>query len=120
MARIDDLERVIGTDALEQLAAAYGGRRLVVPHARNMNPGHRLAALLGMDAALRLAQTFAGETVEIPKCDFLARRRRDEAIMADRKAGASQAALARRYRMSERWVREVLKRADQLSGKVGI
>ncbi len=110
MSRIDDLTRILGQDALEKLAGEFGGRRLVVPKIARLGPTHPLVQLLGMDVAQRLSKHFDGEYIEIPKCSRLERKRRNEAIRRDRATGMTQAALARRYGVTERWVRAIVNR----------
>jgi len=119
MARIDDIERTIGADGLAALAGAFGGTRVVVPHARNLGASHPLVLLLGPDAAQRLSAWAAGEYIEIPKCDFLERRRRDAEIFSLRQDGFSTREIARRFGFTERGIRLAMARhrADQPSGQ---
>ena len=44
-----------------------GGRDIHVPKARNVGPGHRLALVMGLEAAQSFAGRFCGESVYVPK-----------------------------------------------------
>jgi len=80
---IDELERDLGQAARLRVIANAGGQRRSIPH-----PGSaarsRLAAELGADVALWLAERFAGTQV-----DFPTRRGRD----AERRAALLRAAI---------------------------
>lgn len=61
MERIAEL---VGEEAANTLAVAFGGRRLYIPH----QPGeaHPISAAIGLDAARRLAAREGGEYLEMP------------------------------------------------------
>lgn len=102
----DELEGLIGPEALRRLAARRGGRRLYVP--RKVRPLHWLAVLLGQDAADALAFRYGGCRIDIPTLG-LSRANRNEEIRRCRVAGASLAHVADRFGLSERQVRRILR-----------
>lgn len=117
--RLEELVEVIGVDGALLLCGQYGGARLHVP--AEMEPGHHLAQLVGLEAAEKMSARAGGCTIEIPKADAWNKARRDEQLRLDRSRGLSQAALARKYKLTQRWVRAILNRtAQQPSGEVGI
>lgn len=68
-----------------------------------------VAEVCGVEAALRLAQQMGGGRIYVPKFESLIRERRDARIRAEF-TGFNHRELARRYRLSESWIRQVLGR----------
>lgn len=68
-----------------------------------------VAEIIGMENALRLAEHFPSMRIYCPKFDSLVRDRRDARIR-DEFTGFNSRDLARKYRMSETWIREIVKR----------
>ena len=69
-----------------------------------------IEAICGRDTARRLAEHFGGCQVYFPYWDSR-KTRRDRAILADRDTGMEPAALARKYGLSERRIRDILESA---------
>lgn len=74
-----------------------------------------IAEIIGMEAARKMAEHFGGCQVYFPYWDSR-KIRRDRAIMADRDSGMDPAALARKYGLSERRIRDILEsgRAEKI------
>jgi len=107
------LVELMGSAAALRLVELRGGVRLCVP--RVASAGHWLAEHIGLEALERLVETYAGEELEIPRCVAALRAARDREIAAQ--AGErSVAELARRYGMTERGVRKVLRREGVRAG----
>ena len=102
----DELLELIGPEALRELSAARGGRRLYVP--RSVRSGHWLAGALGPEVAERLAFQYGGCRIDIPELG-VRRADRNEEIRRCHAAGASMADVAGRFGLSERQVRRILR-----------
>lgn len=68
----------------------------------------QIAEMIGVENALKLAQGLGGLNVYIPKADTVLAAIRDRRIKAEYSAGNSVRELARRYNLSEVWVRKIL------------
>jgi Mor family transcriptional regulator len=69
----------------------------------------KIAELCGLDTALLICREFGGTRPYIPKLDDLYREVRDAKIRADYDAGGvTVAMLARRYKLSERQIFNIL------------
>lgn len=101
------LERLIGREALATLVSVAGGLSLYIP---KRPPLDGPLAELPMPAQEALASYAGGDVLYIPKCDGATRAARDAAIVAAYDAGVSVQELARRYRLTERWVYEIIGR----------
>jgi hypothetical protein len=103
------LEHAVGREGLELLAARAGGLTVYVAHRPPL--GGPLADL-PLTAQRALAAWAGGTKIYIPTCGERRRAERDAAIRAAYAAGARVRDLARRYRISERWVYAILSRAE--------
>jgi Mor family transcriptional regulator len=97
----DNLRRILGDEGARKLAAAFGGRRLYVP--RDPGEHHPISVALGREGAARLAGAFHGVGIDIPMLP--ATRAEVRALDA---AGCTRADIARRLRITERWVYKIL------------
>lgn len=66
-----------------------------------------IASFIGLPAALELGEKMGGEHFYLPKIDSFLTRQRNRLIKADLAAGHTYKQVARRYRITERWVREI-------------
>ncbi|TCS69748.1 Mor transcription activator family protein [Sulfuritortus calidifontis] len=103
------LERLIGREALETLISVAGGLVVYIP---KNPPLDGPLAELPMPAQEALAAWAGGTELYVPKCDGAARAARDAAIRAAYDAGEPVQAIARRYRLTERWIYEILGRHE--------
>lgn len=101
-----DLIEVVGIPAALAIVRERGGIRLYVPHLAD--PEHQIAEWIGIDAMQALVDVFAGEEIEIPRCDRALRAERAYHIGQRYDAGESQAELARAYAMTERNIKLIL------------
>lgn len=70
-------------------------------------PYKKLASLIGLDNALKLAREFQGTCVYFAKLDNVLRLIRDKQIRHDFN-GANHKQLARKYGLTETWIRQIL------------
>lgn len=103
------LEEIIGREALEMLVATCGGLTVAVPKRPPL--GGPLSSLPAQ-AQEAIARYAGGTTLYIPKCDASARAARDAKIRALYDAGHRVQDIARQFRITERWVYEILGRPD--------
>ena len=98
----------VGVEAAIKLSQKLGGRRFRIPLRSTVDDNHPIAQAIGTKPAARMMQDFRGIRVEIPvfgrKCE------RDDAIRQAHAQGESIPSLADRYCITERWVRDIIKR----------
>ncbi|GAB4112861.1 MAG: hypothetical protein Fur0019_19270 [Tibeticola sp.] len=104
------LVRIIGEEALETLVSVAGGLAIYIP---KRPPLDGLLADLPLPAQQALADYVGGDVLYIPQCAGAARAARDAAIRAAYDAGERVQDIARRYRLTERWVYEILGRPQE-------
>ena len=97
---------LIGERAALRLMEAWGGIRLHVPE--HITPGHILSRRIGFDAARKLAEAFGGTQIPVPRGAHAIRERRNEEIRRRYAAGESAAKIAREFKMTERWVYQIV------------
>lgn len=88
------------------LVRQFGGTNFHIPPLRMMHPNHALALLIGLDHAMRICRYYSGDSIYLPRASHYLQAIRDEQIRADA-AQMTNAALALKYGMSERWVRQI-------------
>jgi hypothetical protein len=99
---------VIGLEAAVRLSgAAYANRQVYVP-AGVVKPDHRLARVLAPDELRKLQRHFGGELLPFPTLRRAKRQRMTErkakAIRADIKAGLPSVEIARKHKVSDKYV----------------
>jgi hypothetical protein len=99
-ASLVEIAEVIGPAATLRLVDAYGGTVCYVP--MQVDPEHRLAQAIGLDAAKKLVARYCGEKVEVAVL-HVARTRK--ALIAQTPGGVSE--VARALGVTRRWVRMV-------------
>lgn len=95
----------IGYDATVSLVAALGGTRIYV----SCRPDSPVSTIIGAEASAQLRRAVGQEAVDLPRCLHWLLARRNEEIVARSMAGETQEELARRFRITERHVRRVLR-----------
>ena len=110
---VQDIIALVGLDAALAFVRAFGGRGgLKVPMTRTDGAvGARLVATMGPAAAERFMGCYGGERMSVPKCQQALRDARNAAIIADYDAGTSVVALFERHGLTERQLRNILKRS---------
>ncbi len=68
-----------------------------------------VAEIVGVEGALRLAQHLGGLSFYYPRLDSLLRDKRDAQIRAEF-TGCNHRDLARKYKLTESWIREIVQR----------
>lgn len=105
-ADIDVIERIIGREALEMLIRTCGGLSIAIP---KRLPMRGPLGELPQPVQAALAAYAGGDTIYVPKyLEGAARAARDAEIRELHHAGWRVRDIARRYRLSERWVYEIL------------
>lgn len=93
------------------LASEFGGSEYKFPRSNNVTESHELAEFIGFNNLKKLAQFFNGEIIYIPKPDRHINFLRDERIKQELRELGTQPKLnkelAKKYKVTERWVREV-------------
>lgn len=88
----------------------------------NQLPGDlkKVAALIGLDHAMKLVEYFGGEALLIPKCSSLIRQVRNKKIRELYDTGGhSISQLARRFKLTSRQINTVLSETDaKIAGPV--
>ncbi|MDO5648376.1 helix-turn-helix domain-containing protein [Paracoccus sp. (in: a-proteobacteria)] len=105
---LEDVAEACGTRAALALLAHFEGIDLYFPH--NPRPDHPILQALGPEDGPAVCHYMAGETVTIPNRSPAKRRAR---ILALHEQGLSTAAIARKMHQTQRWVREVIRRAGE-------
>ncbi len=70
----------------------------------------RIADVVGLEGALRIAAVFGGNMLYVPALEELQRLARDETIRRQFRSGATARTLAERFRLTERSIWRVLNR----------
>jgi Mor family transcriptional regulator len=87
-----------------------------------MLPGElrKIAEVVGLEAAVRIAQTFRGSFLYVPGLDDMMRMARDAMIKRDYDTGISARELAKKHRITERQIRKIVSTPgkDNLPGRL--
>lgn len=108
----DRLVEVLGLPLALRLLNAFGGRRVYLPHPSRLQAHNQVAAVLGLEAASKLAGEWPQTHVMLPKGAAELRRQRDRAIRAE-KDNLSVRELAGKFDTTERHVYRVLASEDE-------
>lgn len=110
---IQEMSGLIGLPAALALVNAYGGLILRVPTGKRVGGKVEsdLLALLGAESAKALIFNYGGQRISIARCCGALRDARDQKIIAEYGAGTSVRSLSKRHGMTDRNVRNILKRA---------
>lgn len=119
---VQDLIKIIGLPLALQLVEELGGTTFPVSRNKRRLGQVRYAALadvVGVPAADILTRHYGGDEIYIPRCAAALRELRNRQLRADfdrmcvlHSAQHVVTELVRKYRLSDRWVWEILKRAD--------
>jgi hypothetical protein len=114
---LNDIVAACGHQAAITLVRTFGGRQLSVPNPGRLDENHPIAMCIGLTAARRLAQTKAGERLEIPAEVNALVELRNEAVVRAFDGNASIRSISFELGISRKWVRHILirgGRADEL------
>jgi len=101
------LYELIGYKAVMSLIQRWGGSRIYVPMTFNSEE-HPIIQSIGLEAAEKLSWKHGGEQLSLPTNMIIANAARDHEILRMRREGKSVAAMAKKFRLSERRVRVIL------------
>jgi len=104
------LRAILGEDGFVAFCQAFGGTRLYVPY--NLKDDHEVVTALGRELADKLSRKMAPTTIRVP----LARRER---ALHYRKAGKSNAQIARLLGITESGVDKLFAREQDLPDRPG-
>lgn len=114
---VEEIAEVIGRGSAVRLVEgtrASGKRRwrrsLYVP--TDMPEDHRIASMIGLEAATRLSFSHGNCIVELPSCFALRKAYAADHALRLRDAGASQAEIARELGLEQKTVQSLLDAAD--------
>jgi Mor family transcriptional regulator len=89
----DGLKEIAATMTIDELPESY----------------QPVAEIVGVDGALRLAAHLGGLSFYYPRLDSILRDKRDAQIRAEF-TGCNHRDLARKYKLTESWIREIVQR----------
>jgi hypothetical protein len=118
---VKELIDVIGFEAALALVRAFPGIPIKVPVGRRPDGVmfQRLVEAIGRTAAERFVFHYGGESgYVVPRCAAAIRAVRDAEIIAKYDGGANVDNLARKYRLSVRQIRTILKRGVSDDGQI--
>ncbi|ESQ78491.1 hypothetical protein [Asticcacaulis sp. YBE204] len=101
-----EVREVIGDAAYGLLLSELGGKRLYVPKSAGQHTV--ITAAIGAEASAALSQRFGGESLTLP-----ASARKQGLILGDVAAGMTTIDVARKYYISDRYVRYLKARTVQ-------
>ncbi|NVK42133.1 MAG: hypothetical protein HWE39_12905 [Oceanospirillaceae bacterium] len=110
---IQEMVEVIGLNATLLIVEERGGIRLCVP--TRVKDENWLTKLIGKEAMIKLVEYYCGEEIDIPRCASSIKAAQDQKIFEKLKAGVSQAKLAREFGYTERGIRKLKKRLEEVS-----
>jgi Mor family transcriptional regulator len=106
---IQDMAAIVGPALALRLLERFAGVSVRIPKRPRLE--HPLTHALGWDDACTLSRAYGGELLAMPNGKAARLALRNEAIRAERRAGVSTAALARRFDLTERQIYSVIKAA---------
>lgn len=109
-ASVVDLLVVIGLDGVTRLMENFGGTRIWIPF--EYHPGDAISKTLGEEATRRLIRYARLQQILVPIGAQARRKARDRVLIARRAEGATVRELAKEYRLGERAVWRILKKAE--------
>lgn len=112
--RANELVDVIGLEATLKLVEHHGGTAIWIP--KNPKPEHQYAVLLGFEAFKKLCAYYGDTAVEIDLCKSVLCEQRHQLIRADSEF-LSNRELARKYRTTERSIRQILSKKARAKPK---
>lgn len=110
---IQEMIDVIGLQATLLIVEERGGIRLCVP--TKVKSDNWLTQLIGTEAMIKLVDYYSGEEIDIARCASAIKAAQDQKIFEKLKAGVSQAKLAREFGYTERGIRKLKKRLEEMS-----
>lgn len=100
--------KLVGHDVVAKIMEHLGGTEIYIPQYRVR--GSALSRIIGIEATMALAEEFGGLTINVPKGDIAKITARNRIIAQERQAGETTVALALKYRLTERQVRNIYRK----------
>lgn len=113
-----EIAEYCGDSTAMALLQHYGGGHLCVPHKVDMQ--HPLSLALGVEAAAKFCQLFAGEIINMPRAAKAMRTLRNAEMRRLRGEGWSCFQLARHYHLTERQVITICNGMEEQVGQVDL
>jgi hypothetical protein len=110
--RTAELIQVVGFEAAMALVHHYGGTHLNIP--KKAKPNHKLTAVITLGSLEKLCAYYGGTPLEIDLCANIISQQKKLLIMADVKAGFSNAVVARKFNTTERNVRRIKQKSREV------
>ncbi len=101
-----EIKEVVGVTGAVKLLQECGGTRIFIP--RRLKAQHKLANLLGLEAARKMSAYFGGETLTIVRGSRARKRLRNLDIVRRYDQGEKVPELARCYELTERQIYTIL------------
>lgn len=105
-ASMVEIKDIVGLDGVEKLLNRCGGTRIFIP--RNLKAQHKLANLLGIEAAQRMSAYFGGETLTIVRASRAKKAVRNREIIQRYDRGDKVPTLAMAFELTERQIYSIL------------
>jgi Mor family transcriptional regulator len=103
---MNEIQALLGNEAARRFVAAFRGQVIVVP--KRMSHGHKIAVVIGYEAALELSRRMGGVHLNVTtgyRAKLLAR---NEEIRAYRRQGMKINELATRYSLTSRQISNII------------
>lgn len=109
---IDEIKNSAGFPAAMEITRAWGGKRIYIP--KRVSETHPLSMRIGYHEAMAVSKLYGGRTIHIPDERNIMLKLRNKAILSDIDAGASFSKTAIRYGISERMIRKIWVKNEQV------
>lgn len=119
IANLAEITAIIGLEAVEKLVHHAGGLVLKIPKRQDGAAYAAIAEVIGEEPAQRLVDAWGGTDYSVPKCDAAERLERDRQIVQAYSQGVGVGCLARRHKLTERWIWAILKNTDMCDERQG-
>jgi hypothetical protein len=105
-----EIKEVVGWQGVATLLHRCGGTRLFIP--RRLKAQHKLATLLGFEAAQKMSAYFGGETLTIVRGSRAKKAIRNRRIVHRYGEGERVSVLALAFELTERQIYTILSRSN--------
>lgn len=105
---LKDIEAILGFQQSMRLSEAFGGRVVYVPE--KIKAKHKLAKLLGMEDAQKLAKVYGGDSIDMPKAHIYHATMRQIEVTRRHKAGEPVEKLAAEFGVTWRGIYKMIER----------
>ena len=99
---LQEFERLVGLQATMALVQKWGGLRVYFPTPERVTEGHSYAAVIGMDALLKLAEEYGGlPHFQLPKAERALQAVRNARIASEYATNKTAREIAAEYALTE-------------------